>query len=216
MNNYEEEEFYRQKYLKYKAKYLEAKNELEGGIGESVTASKCGKYVYFLRIPKLDEEMKIEDRVILNKKIKEELETQLNQEIKNENKGYKVDKLVATLVNKNEYKYTGAKKGENTIASVAYIEIKDFINQADLTQIIGMKEYKKLTDGSFFYLGIDTKGAVDENGIIMDTKKLQEQVHKLFPFHYYFVKKYTCSTGFKNFMFGKKGVSNIVLNEYTK
>jgi hypothetical protein len=30
MNN-TEEEFYRQKYLKYKAKYLEAKNKLEGG-----------------------------------------------------------------------------------------------------------------------------------------------------------------------------------------
>ena len=31
MSNREEEEFYRQKYLKYKAKYLEAKNLVEGG-----------------------------------------------------------------------------------------------------------------------------------------------------------------------------------------
>jgi hypothetical protein len=31
MSNREEEEFYKQKYLKYKAKYLEAKNKLEGG-----------------------------------------------------------------------------------------------------------------------------------------------------------------------------------------
>ena len=31
MSNHEEEEFYKQKYLKYKAKYLEAKNKLEGG-----------------------------------------------------------------------------------------------------------------------------------------------------------------------------------------
>jgi hypothetical protein len=36
MSNREEEEFYKQKYLKYKAKYLEAKNEIGGG-----TPIKC-------------------------------------------------------------------------------------------------------------------------------------------------------------------------------
>ena len=41
MSDLEEEEFYKQKYLKYKAKYLEArKNEIGGG-----------KYVYFLIFP---------------------------------------------------------------------------------------------------------------------------------------------------------------------
>jgi hypothetical protein len=38
MSNRQEEEFYRQKYLKYKAKYLEAKNEVEGG---KPTFGKC-------------------------------------------------------------------------------------------------------------------------------------------------------------------------------
>lgn len=57
MSNREEEEFYRQKYLKYKTKYLEAKNEIEGGqpinkikinLGNLGTCSKCDGYIYFL------------------------------------------------------------------------------------------------------------------------------------------------------------------------
>lgn len=43
MDNYREE-FYKKKYLKYKAKYLEAKNELEGGLG---LCQKCSFYIYF-------------------------------------------------------------------------------------------------------------------------------------------------------------------------
>ena len=42
MNN-REEEFYKQKYLKYKAKYLEAKNEVEGGKPTEVTKKSCGE-----------------------------------------------------------------------------------------------------------------------------------------------------------------------------
>jgi hypothetical protein len=40
MNNREEEEFYKQKYLKYKAKYLEAKNKIEGGYNCKGTGQK--------------------------------------------------------------------------------------------------------------------------------------------------------------------------------
>jgi hypothetical protein len=43
MSNRQEEEFYRQKYLKYKAKYLEAKNEVEGGKPTEVTKKSCGE-----------------------------------------------------------------------------------------------------------------------------------------------------------------------------
>jgi hypothetical protein len=43
MSNFKDE-FYKQKYLKYKAKYLEAKNELEGGLG---LCQKCSFYIYF-------------------------------------------------------------------------------------------------------------------------------------------------------------------------
>ena len=49
-----EEEFYRQKYLKYKTKYLEAKNEIEGGQpGQGINPSciKCDRYIYFLKQP---------------------------------------------------------------------------------------------------------------------------------------------------------------------
>jgi len=42
MNN-QQNEFYRQKYLKYKAKYLEAKNKVEGGKPFSFSSKPCGE-----------------------------------------------------------------------------------------------------------------------------------------------------------------------------
>jgi hypothetical protein len=196
MNNYEEEEFYRQKYLKYKTKYLEAKNELEGGIGESITASKCGKYLYFLSIPEPTVSGFPPTKDISFDNV---LQTELNNGIKNENIGYKVDKTVLTIANSRNND-----KNLEKPAAVAYIEIKDFGNRADLTQITGMKQYIKLNGVSKLNLGIDTKGAVDDNGRIIGGKLLQKQVYELFPFNYYFVKQFTCSTGLKNMLFGKK------------
>jgi hypothetical protein len=42
MNN-QQNEFYRQKYLKYKAKYLEAKNQVEGGRPLGFERKACGE-----------------------------------------------------------------------------------------------------------------------------------------------------------------------------
>jgi hypothetical protein len=51
MSNRGEEELYRQKYLKYKAKYLEAKNEVKGGFGfcANIGCGKCKYYIYFCK-----------------------------------------------------------------------------------------------------------------------------------------------------------------------
>jgi hypothetical protein len=46
MSNRQEEEFYRQKYLKYKAKYLEAKNEVEGGKPKGFVRNEDGDLVF--------------------------------------------------------------------------------------------------------------------------------------------------------------------------
>jgi hypothetical protein len=59
-----EEEFYRQKYLKYKAKYLEAKNEVEGGAGfcANIGCGKCKYYIYFCK--DIDEETTFKKDII--------------------------------------------------------------------------------------------------------------------------------------------------------
>lgn len=50
MSNLEEEEFYRQKYLKYKAKYLEAKKQMAG----QPTEKPCKDYWIKMTCPTSD------------------------------------------------------------------------------------------------------------------------------------------------------------------
>jgi hypothetical protein len=118
MNIYEEEEFYRLKYLKYKTKYLQIKNEAENVIGgypkmesansrensegkNSWEASKCGMYIYLLNtsnyVPFYVRNG--EEKIDKFKKVEVEFESLLNKAIKDNNSGYEVDKLICNIMN---------------------------------------------------------------------------------------------------------------------
>jgi hypothetical protein len=166
MNNYQEEEFYRQKYLKYKAKYLEAKNELEGGIlgFKTVEAAKCGKYVYFLNVPAGKEAT---------------LQQTLTSRIGNENSGKKVDQNVYDIMVE-----IGGKAG--------YLEIrKAGLGGAPLIELTGDKQYKK-SKTDFDTAGkVTMSNLVDAT--FLTTVYGTETTNGKFTFNHYFVKDYSCS-----------------------
>ena len=167
MSNREEEEFYRQKYLKYKAKYLEAKNQIEGGATFSLDfCAKSSKYIYFF------------DSSLFSEGNNKELdflkdERQANYKaLSSERKGCDFDKKLFT--------FTGGKRG-----MCGYIELrsKNFIksmskgiknwltgsktgntveNNAHINIILGKSDYEKLNPS------LQTNILDDKNNIIKE------------------------------------------------
>jgi hypothetical protein len=194
MSDLEEEEFYKQKYLKYKAKYLEArKNEIGGG-------TKCGKYVYFLIFPEL---------LINDKEYFENIQKMLIDQISSENNGDKVEKIV------NSIRKTVFDAKRITFKS-AYIEIAN----KKTFSLIQMNDYgfhdKEISD-TFITEGItqDENGnlisknnnAVDLLSKVYHGKPYRGDYVGAYKFNYYFVKNYSC------LFYGKKEAKKEAINK---
>ncbi len=181
-----EEEFYRQKYLKYKAKYLEAKNELEGGNPVTIGAcQKCDGYIYFFN----GAYAKINEIITKN-----------HNELQKMSSGCDFDKKIRKLLQ------------ENNAGDSAYIEIRSTNIVKSLTKSISadksLENNAKLTlnDADYTIKGSFPTAKMVENGIVNDTLLNAIAVVGKFPFTCYIIKNYKC-------LF--KGSNNIgLLKEY--
>jgi hypothetical protein len=194
MNSREEQEVYKQKYLKYKIKYLEAKNNLEGGM-------KCGKYIYFLNFP--DKLINAKDDAI--QKIIDEFVKVISPENDDDQVMDKINKLCNTINFKYELKrdiFTKSKDNDHAV-KCAYIEIS-------LTGItFHMHQLNNYRNDNWIRVNILTKGATEnEKGELISNTELLSNVHRHYTFNYYFVKNYSC------FGIGKNAKKDIKLIKY--
>jgi hypothetical protein len=234
MNIYEEEEFYRLKYLKYKTKYLQIKNKVENVIGgypvtkhpprgssekNRLTASKCGIYIYLL------------NTYSYSKFDRNKFEHCLNLAIKDNNSGYEVDKHICNII--NYFDQTENKNKNYNGLECAFMKINDKSKSSGVYKISSQyKEYdsinvinpniKDVPEVNYESKGMleefDTEGInVDNNGILTGIKapdmlfKLHgtRYISSSFSFHYdyYFIKQFSCYSE-------KKENNNIKLINY--
>ena len=166
MNFRKEQEVYKQKYLKYKTKYLEAKNNLEGGV-------KCGKYIYFLDFP---------HKVIeLGNEIMQKIIDEFVKVISPENDGDKVAEKINEICRTINFQYKLV-NGEfnyddNHAVRCAYIEI----SSTGVT--FNMHKINHYRNDDWVKVDLLTKGTKEnENGEI-NTDFLYH-IHIHYPFNY--------------------------------
>ena len=228
MNIYEEEEFYRLKYLKYKTKYLQVKNEVENVIGgypinetavdrrsnsekNIISASKCGMYIYLLDTSNYDYYKKVFK--------KDEFEVYLNNAIKDNNSGYEVDKYICNIMNyfDQEQQLHERFKG----LACAYMQIQDSSSSKiqNIYSIYKEKipiELKKISEKDLpevkygvngnVWDTFDTHGINVNNDGILTGDKAQDLLFNLYErknsftskYDYYFVKQFSCGSKKEN------------------
>jgi hypothetical protein len=216
---FEEEEFYI-KYLKYKTKYLQIKNEVENVIGgypinetpvdrrsnfekNKISASKCGMYIYLLNT----------SNYVHNKKEfkKDEFEVYLNNAIKDNNSGYEVDKYICNIMNyfdqeqKLHERFTGLE--------CAYMQIQDSSSSkiqniySIYNEKIPIELEKNLPEVKYGVNGnvwdtFDTHGINVNNDGILTGDKAPDLLFDLYErknsftskYDYYFVKQFSCGS----------------------
>lgn len=149
MSNREEEEFYRQKYLKYKTKYLEAKNEIEGGV-QLPSLDFCQKrsfYIYFF-----DSSLFTDGTAGKLDFLKDANETKY-KELSNERKGCDFDTKLFNYTGRGMCGYIEL-RSKNLIKSLSK-GIKNWFSQsktgnavennAHVNIILGKSDYEKLS-----------------------------------------------------------------------